>query len=420
MKKIIQAFSYLLPFFLPTLLLAMGEHLEPSIAARSSVQAGPSEFNARVIDSPTSAASLPSIPFSSFNGEGKFVINKISKRDVNHPIREENLGFFSLAKIKTNGNIEAGFFWGDFRNNSNNPIVYLVTNKHVAGLTYQDYKGRMHVQSSDLIPLHLILYITSLEQQDIPYTIAADGNTEGEIEGSNPFFSGIAEITVSNPAWISHPSLSVDLCVLPINSLISLLNQELRLRKLEIVFRLLNSRRFQEGAVEMDSILEPDLSEELFIFGYPPNYGQYHDLPLCIKGSFSTLPSIDFDDRPEFLADVRGVTLTSGSPVLLKTANKFHLLGIFCPFKNYLLKTKTPEEESLLANEMSPATSLLDQYLKEAAELVEQARYMKKLMKRRSQPGRVLKVSQLKELIELIFRQMEDRITSLHASVEQR
>ncbi|MGZ8215335.1 MAG: S1 family peptidase [Methylosarcina sp.] len=84
-----------------------------------------------------------------------------------------------------------------------------------------------------------------------------------------------------------------------------------------------------------DAFLEPiDLgaippgSDVIFI-GYPENrFDVKHNLPIIRKGSIASVPSVDFNGRPQIVIDAQVFQGSSGSPVFVATGGHYRLLGV--------------------------------------------------------------------------------------------
>ena len=84
-----------------------------------------------------------------------------------------------------------------------------------------------------------------------------------------------------------------------------------------------------------DSFLEPiDLntippSSDVIFVGYPENrFDSIHNLPIIRKGSIASVPSVDFNGRPQIVIDAQVFQGSSGSPVFVATAGNYRLLGV--------------------------------------------------------------------------------------------
>lgn len=91
----------------------------------------------------------------------------------------------------------------------------------------------------------------------------------------------------------------------------------------------------------VDEFFDGDVSEDVFIIGYPEGHSFERRLPLWKRGSIATDPSLDQAGLPQFYVDTIGNRGLSGSPVLLKqkttligdstgrTRKKFAFAGIY-------------------------------------------------------------------------------------------
>lgn len=113
-----------------------------------------------------------------------------------------------------------------------------------------------------------------------------------------------------SPAWIPHPDNDVDLCVLPINPMLS-------------HFDSLGQRFF---FVPLDETLIPteeelaDLValEDILMIGYPNGiWDSTNNMPILRRGVTATHPNINYEGRKEFVIDAACFPGSSGSPIFL-------------------------------------------------------------------------------------------------------
>jgi hypothetical protein len=110
--------------------------------------------------------------------------------------------------------------------------------------------------------------------------------------------------------WIFHPDPNIDLCVMPIASL---LTQSMQLGK-----------RFFFISLDRKLILTPDelsnltLLEEIVMVGYPNGiWDRINNMPIFRKGITATHPNLNLNGKPEFMIDAACFPGSSGSPVFL-------------------------------------------------------------------------------------------------------
>jgi hypothetical protein len=301
--------------------------------------------------SPTDTTDEPEQPSS--KPEFKIVggIQKLSQEHID--INERNQLLFSTTMISYGINESAsetgtGFLWGTYKQQKKGKLklqnVYLITNKHVAKTPYLEHGElinadskretfyiRFHVsdtstpqvspaqsdytQFKDLIKVKKHKPISSQRKNYL---------TEGDVGKS----CGFIEIEVSNPKWIGHSDQSVDLCASNITGLITTVNQQLIAKNNQLVFRLLNSRRWRGGSIYIDpcdglsKILnssEIGPGDEIFMIGYPKGiFDKSNNLPLYRRGTISSDLMVNFNDRSEFLIDMECTRGSSGSPIILR------------------------------------------------------------------------------------------------------
>lgn len=111
-------------------------------------------------------------------------------------------------------------------------------------------------------------------------------------------------------AWVHHPDDEVDLCVMPINPLLSHLDSL--------------GQRFFFTPLD-DSVLptveeQADLCalEDVIMIGYPVGlWDSKNNMPISRRGVTATNPNIDYEGRKEFIIDAACFPGSSGSPVFL-------------------------------------------------------------------------------------------------------
>ena len=113
-----------------------------------------------------------------------------------------------------------------------------------------------------------------------------------------------------SPAWVHHPDPNVDLCVLPINHLLSHLDSQ--------------GQRFFYIALDESLIpTEQELMdlmalEDILMIGYPNGiWDSTNNMPIFRRGVTATHPRIDYEGRKEFVVDAACFPGSSGSPIFL-------------------------------------------------------------------------------------------------------
>ncbi|MCG8431292.1 MAG: serine protease [Candidatus Omnitrophica bacterium] len=104
-----------------------------------------------------------------------------------------------------------------------------------------------------------------------------------------------------------------------------------------------------------DSFLEPiDFNRtppgtDVIFVGYPENrYDTIHNLPIIRKGSIASVPSVDYNGRPQIVIDAQVFNGSSGSPVFVSIGGQYRLLGVVSEtmIRNAQLQTITPGKSS--------------------------------------------------------------------------
>ncbi len=85
-------------------------------------------------------------------------------------------------------------------------------------------------------------------------------------------------------------------------------------------------RIFPINEYEFDNDFEIEVSDDVFILGYPFDLTGGKELPIWKRGTISTEPILDLDNLPKFLVDTATRSGMSGSPVIMQR-NGFHRLN---------------------------------------------------------------------------------------------
>lgn len=237
-------------------------------------------------------------------------IGASTKKPKTLVINERNHLLFSLVRIgfqiegealdkdgKPKTHYGTGFLWGE-EAGSTGEEIYLVTNKHVAGLPYTQ-GGKVDIQNHEKNP----------HDFEVTFHVSNDGMTS----------SNSISVTFTTHDWIFHPGLSIDLCALQIDKHLSEINR--LLKNVRVVYRLLNDGPYERGTgvrcKEILSKLSP--GDTIFMVGYPDGLcDSINNLPLFRKGAISSDPQVDYNGKREFLADMECTPGSSGSPVVLR------------------------------------------------------------------------------------------------------
>ena len=117
--------------------------------------------------------------------------------------------------------------------------------------------------------------------------------------------------------WIPHPEPDIDLCVLPIATLIQ--QASAQGKTFFITF-------FDMSLLPSDTDIEDFVGmEKIVMVGYPNGiWDEQHNLPIFRAGVAATHYRYDWNGRPEFLIDCACFPGSSGSPVLVCDIGKVH------------------------------------------------------------------------------------------------
>lgn len=111
-------------------------------------------------------------------------------------------------------------------------------------------------------------------------------------------------------AWLGHPDPSVDLCILPIKTLLD----EAAKQGLRGFFGALSANLIPV----IEDVEEFDAIEEVVMVGYPIGlWDEHNNLPILRSGITASHPAKDFKGRKELVVDVASFPGSSGSPVFL-------------------------------------------------------------------------------------------------------
>lgn len=175
-----------------------------------------------------------------------------------------------------------GFFY-QFAKQGDKYVPAIVTNKHV-----------IEGAQKGLIHLHL-----------------ADGNGKPL---SGQIFSVVIENMQAN--WLLHPDPEVDLCILPIASL---LTQAQASGQNVFLISLDHSL-----IPAQDLIAELTAIEDIIMIGYPNGiWDQVNNMPIIRKGITATHPNMNYNGKQEFMIDAACFPGSSGSPVFLFNMGTF-------------------------------------------------------------------------------------------------
>lgn len=116
--------------------------------------------------------------------------------------------------------------------------------------------------------------------------------------------------------WIPHPDPGVDLCVMPIASLLRIAEEQ----GSEFFYRSFS----KELVASQETMCRLSVTDEIVMIGYPIGiWDSLNNMPIFRKGVIATRPELDYEGRKEFMIDAACFPGSSGSPVLLLNRGSF-------------------------------------------------------------------------------------------------
>ena len=219
----------------------------------------------------------------------------ISEQLMHSTVRIETLNFDN--KLQSTG---TGFFFA-FSIKGENNVPVIVTNKHVV-------KGAQRGR----------LVFTVCNDENVPHY--------GE--------KFLYEIPDFDKQFFFHPDSDVDLCIMPINSIIEDVKQ--RFNKKLYTLSLVASNIPTQEQIDNFSTLE-----DVIMIGYPNGlWDEANNLPIIRRGVTAIHPKFDYNNKTDIVVDIACFPGSSGSPVCIFNqgsfangngiviGNRFLLLGI--------------------------------------------------------------------------------------------
>jgi len=193
-----------------------------------------------------------------------------------NPQSVTELLMYATMKITTDQGSGTGFVFRD--EVEDKVLAYLITNKHVV-------KGASSIRLS----FHL-----------------KDQNTEGPTGQSVTINYTLS----AHDNVVMHPNADIDLCAVPIGKALD------QLTAVGTPVYLSSISRNELVTSEMLSNLTA--VEEVLMVGYPIGMSDDHNnFPIFRRGITASHPNIDFENKPEAVADIASFPGSSGSPIFL-------------------------------------------------------------------------------------------------------
>jgi hypothetical protein len=169
--------------------------------------------------------------------------------------------------------------------------VYLITNGH--NVTRTNPEQNQRITYSAAFPVKI--------KTKMKYEISEDTIGFSDLITINLYEDELFK----NPIWYVHPKHGylVDVIAIPFES---------------IKKSFSNIKMFPINKFSFDEKYEVEVSDEVFIIGYPFDITSGKDLPIWKRGTIATEPNIDLENLPKIFVDTASRSGMSGSPVIFK------------------------------------------------------------------------------------------------------
>lgn len=209
-------------------------------------------------------------------GENRGIKQKVVSNLLNIKSLSNQL-MYATVRIQTESGVGTGFIFELNLGSENEDVPCIVTNKHVVEGD-QSASFSFMKRNSDNSPNHhetMAVNITNLASLIVP-----------------------------------HPDPSIDLCLIPIASI--LIEVE---RRQEPIFYV----KLDAGLIPSNEELEKlNVLEDIVMVGYPNGLSDVHNnVPILRKGITATHPFFDYNGQPDFVIDAACYPGSSGSPVFI-------------------------------------------------------------------------------------------------------
>lgn len=119
------------------------------------------------------------------------------------------------------------------------------------------------------------------------------------------------DLPINEQAWKMHPDPNVDLCALPIGTLIN----DVRANNKNVKLTWLST----DIIATNDQIDKMRQLDEVVMIGYPDGIADHvNNQPIFRRGTFATNPTLDYNGNKDFVVDIAAFNGSSGSPVFVK------------------------------------------------------------------------------------------------------
>lgn len=133
-------------------------------------------------------------------------------------------------------------------------------------------------------------------------------------ENDNPIYTEHVVINIEEnfeEKWISHPDSEIDLCVMPVNSIIQSSQKELGKR---FFYRIFDNTIIPT----IQQLQDVDIAEDILMIGYPNGlWDAVNNMPIVRRGITATDVKLNHNGKREFVIDAACFPGSSGSPIIL-------------------------------------------------------------------------------------------------------
>ena len=140
-------------------------------------------------------------------------------------------------------------------------------------------------------------------------------------DDNNPIDTKKVQMVMNPIVSFGHPDENVDLCVIPIASLLEQAqDKKIKLFRIPLTTDII---------ISSEEIQDCSAMEELTMIGYPNGLeDEYNNKPIIRRGITSTHMRLDYNGKKEFLIDMACFPGSSGSPIFFCNENSYSSKGV--------------------------------------------------------------------------------------------